>query len=151
MPPSKKRQVDADNDGEPQVTKKSKGDVEKAKGGPSKGTDAEGNTYWEVGNNRRVSSSQFRGATLINIREYYTAPDGELRPGKKGISLSLEQYKALLKVIPELNEELRAQGHAVDNPPASGSGSALVELEATKKSKPKKSNIEETSEEEEEE
>lgn len=37
----------------------------------------------QIGSNRRVSSSQYRGATLVNIREYYTAPDGELRPGKK--------------------------------------------------------------------
>jgi hypothetical protein len=40
-------------------------------------------TAHQIGNNRRIGSSQFKGATLVNIREYYTAPDGELRPGKK--------------------------------------------------------------------
>jgi hypothetical protein len=39
--------------------------------------------FLQIGNNRRISSSQFKGATLVNIREYYTAPDGELKPGKK--------------------------------------------------------------------
>ncbi|KAK4241657.1 transcriptional Coactivator p15-domain-containing protein [Achaetomium macrosporum] len=149
MPFKKKRQIEADSDGETQVTKKAKGE-NKAKKDLSKGTDAEGNPYWEIGSNRRVGSSQFKGATLVNIREYYTTPDGELRPGKKGISLSLDQYKALLKVIPELNEELRSQGHAVDNPQVSGTSDALVQAEKPPKSKkPKKPNFEQTSEEEE--
>ncbi|KAK3309151.1 transcriptional Coactivator p15-domain-containing protein [Chaetomium strumarium] len=149
MPFKKRRQIEADSDGEAQVTKKAKGD-NKPKKDLSKGNDAEGNPYWEIGSNRRVGSSQFKGATLVNIREYYTTPDGELRPGKKGISLSLDQYKALLKVIPELNEELRSQGHAVDETQVSGTSDALVKAEKpTKSKKPKKPNFEQTSEEEE--
>jgi ribosomal protein L12E/L44/L45/RPP1/RPP2 len=70
----------------------------------------------------------------------------------QGISLSLDQYKALLRVIPELNEELRSQGHAVETPAAAGSGSVQMKAEKSAKTKkPKKSNIEETSEEEDEE
>ena len=108
MPINRKRQIDAGSDAEPQSAKKSRTEAKAAKtpkpakNDAEKGTDAEGNTYWEVsrprcldvvsqfindllqvGNNRRVSSSQFRGNTLVNIREYYTAPDGELKPGKK--------------------------------------------------------------------
>lgn len=49
MPPSKKRHLDTESGGEPQVTKRSKGDAKKSKGEASKGTDAEGNTFWEVG------------------------------------------------------------------------------------------------------
>jgi hypothetical protein len=109
MPVNRKRQIDAGSDAEPQLTKKSRTEAKAAKtpktakNDAEKGTDAEGNTYWEVsrprslleccfqfindllqvGKNRRVSSSQFKGNTLVNIREYYTAPDGELKPGKK--------------------------------------------------------------------
>jgi hypothetical protein len=56
-----------------------------------------------------------------------------------------------LKVIPELNEELRSQGHAVDNPQVPGTSNVLVKAEKPAKSKkPKKPNFEQTSEEEEE-
>jgi hypothetical protein len=100
---SKKRQIESESDGEQQVVKKSKGETT-AKKDLTQGKDAEGNPFWEVGQpaplniryparrllmhlqigkNRRIGSSQFKGATLINIREYYTAPDGELKPGKK--------------------------------------------------------------------
>ncbi|KAG7288525.1 hypothetical protein NEMBOFW57_004878 [Staphylotrichum longicolle] len=149
MPYNKKRQIETDSDGELQAVKKSKSEKQ-GKKALTQGKDAEGNSYWEVGSNRRISASQFKGATLINIREYYTAPDGDLRPGKKGISLSLDQYKALLKIIPELNAELRAQGHEVGDASADGTSSALVKAERPAKSKPKKSNIDATSDEEEE-
>ncbi|KAK4230215.1 transcriptional Coactivator p15-domain-containing protein [Podospora fimiseda] len=121
---------------------------------PAQGTDAEGNNYWELGNNRRIGPSKFKNSTLVNIREYYTAADGEVRPGKKGISLSLDQYKALLKVIPQLNEELRSQGQEVDDPVVASSSStrAAVNSEKPGKSKKvKKSNIEVTSDEDEDE
>jgi hypothetical protein len=48
MPFKKKRQSEADSDGEAQVTKKAKSE-NKPKKDLSKGKDAEGNPYWEVG------------------------------------------------------------------------------------------------------
>ncbi|AEO55885.1 hypothetical protein MYCTH_2300175 [Thermothelomyces thermophilus ATCC 42464] len=143
MPYNKKRQAGSESDAEQQVTKKPKGE-KNAQKDLKQGTDAEGNPYWEIGNNRRIGSSKFKGSTLVNIREYYTAPDGELRPGKKGISLTLEQYKALLRVIPELNEQLRSQGHDVGSIPAAEAGASVV-----KRAKPQKPNIDATSDEEE--
>ncbi|KAK0615878.1 transcriptional Coactivator p15-domain-containing protein [Bombardia bombarda] len=124
MPP-RKRQLE-ESDDEPQYVKKPKGD--KAKAGLTKGADADGNAYWDIGNHRRVGTSEFKGKTLVNIREYYTTADGELRPGKKGISLSLEQYKNLLQIIPKLNAELgidgtaaqAAKGEEIDEAPAKG-------------------------------
>ncbi|KAK4122482.1 PC4-domain-containing protein [Parathielavia appendiculata] len=150
MPYNKKRQIDPDSDGEQQAVKKSKS-AKTAKKDLAQGKDAEGNPYWEIGNNRRIGSSQFKGATLVNIREYYTAPDGELRPGKKGISLSLDQYKALLRIIPQLNDELRSQGHDVGGLPATGTSDVLVKAERPKAKRSKKANIDVTSDEEEEE
>ncbi|KAK4104205.1 PC4-domain-containing protein [Parathielavia hyrcaniae] len=149
MPYNKKRHIDPESDGEQQVVKKSKSG-KAAKKDLAQGKDAEGNPYWEIGNNRRIGSSQFKGATLVNIREYYTAPDGELKPGKKGISLSLDQYKALLKVIPQLNDELRSQGHDVGGLAVAGTSGALVKAEKPRAKKSTKANIDVTSEEEEE-
>lgn len=49
MPYNKKRQIDAGSDGELQTAKKVKSESKKAGKDLSKGTDAEGNAYWEVG------------------------------------------------------------------------------------------------------
>ncbi|KAM7200147.1 Transcriptional Coactivator p15 (PC4) domain containing protein [Rhypophila sp. PSN 637] len=124
----------------------------------AKGKDAEGNHYFELAPLRRVGLSEFKGKLLINIREYYKAADGELKPGKKGISLSLEQYQAFLSVIPELNNLLRAKGIEFDEPNGVELSSAAVQSPAPakkEKKKPaktsKKANIEETSEEEDDE
>ena len=44
--------------------------------------DSEGNFYWEISKQRRVTISEFKGKTLVNIREYYEK-DGKELPGKK--------------------------------------------------------------------
>lgn len=62
--------------------------------------------------------------------------------------MTLDQYKALLKVIPELNETLSSQGVSVDSLPATGASDALVKAEQrVKAKKSQKPNFEETSEE----
>ncbi|KAL2264687.1 hypothetical protein VTJ83DRAFT_7197 [Remersonia thermophila] len=151
--PKKKRQAESEGEEEPQVTKKSKSKASQpAKGTLTQGKDAEGNPFWEIGNNRRIGFSEFKGTTLVNIREFYTAPNGELKPGKKGISLTLEQYKALLRVLPELNASLQAEGHDVGSLPSGPGGTeeaAAASSKSTKAKKPKRSNIDATSEEDE--
>ncbi|GMH91079.1 hypothetical protein TrVE_jg5033 [Triparma verrucosa] len=47
---------------------------------------------------RRVTVSSYRGKKMVAIREYYEK-DGEEKPGKKGISLSFEQYEAVKAMI----------------------------------------------------
>ena len=44
--------------------------------------DSEGNKYWEISKARRVTISDFKGKSLVNIREYYQN-DGKWLPGKK--------------------------------------------------------------------
>jgi hypothetical protein len=39
------------------------------------------------------------GNTLLDIREFYGA-DGDEKPGKKGISLSIEQASLLVHIYP---------------------------------------------------
>ncbi|KAK3902990.1 transcriptional Coactivator p15-domain-containing protein [Staphylotrichum tortipilum] len=157
MPFNKKRHFNSDSDGETsqQVVKKSRSTKPAAPEG-SKGIDESGNSYWDIGKNRRVSYSMFKGHGLVNIREYYSTPDGELRPGKKGISLSMAQFNVLLKVIPELSQELRAQGHDVGaappGPSAVTANDASANDASVKTEKPKKApkaNIDATSDEEE--
>ncbi|KAH8910972.1 PC4-domain-containing protein [Coniochaeta sp. PMI_546] len=135
-----------DDSAEEQTLKPSK----KVKGDKSgKTTDAEG-PFWELSSKRRVNVTKFNKALLINIREYYEA-GGELKPGKKGISLSVDQYKEFLKAIPAINEQLRKEGQDVDD--VGGSDSAEKQdiprekKKATKESS-RKANIEATSDEE---
>jgi hypothetical protein len=126
---------------------------------PPKGQDQEGNVYWELSKMRRIGIAHFRSTTLINIREYYES-GGQMRPGKKGISLSLDQYKALVRAIPDINAELQRDGVAVNDAEddaggeAAGGGgegpSVALAAAAPRKDKakaPKKSNIEATSDE----
>jgi len=54
---------------------------------------------------RFVSVSEFKGKKLVNIREYYTK-DGKTLPGNKGISLTIEQFRELVKVIPQLEDDI---------------------------------------------
>ncbi|KFD51961.1 hypothetical protein M514_07093 [Trichuris suis] len=62
---------------------------------------------FEIGNKRFVCLNQFRGRTFVDIREYYTTGDGEEKPGKKGISLSVEQFKKFVSLVPKIQDVLR--------------------------------------------
>lgn len=70
--------------------------------------------------------------------------------GCQGISLSVEQYNALVKAIPAINAALRAQGEKVEEPEDEAE-SALVPVSKPKKERKRspKANIEATSDEEE--
>lgn len=47
---------------------------------------------------------------LVNIREYYETDDGEQRPGKKGISLKLEEWRALVRQFEKIDAKIRELG-----------------------------------------
>lgn len=85
------------NDGEPSK-KKSKSADEPL-------TDKEGNKFWPLTKTRRVGISNFRGKSYVNIREYYEK-DGQMLPGKKGISLPIDQWKSLCALVDNINNEL---------------------------------------------
>uniref|UniRef100_K3X067 Transcriptional coactivator p15 (PC4) C-terminal domain-containing protein n=1 Tax=Globisporangium ultimum (strain ATCC 200006 / CBS 805.95 / DAOM BR144) TaxID=431595 RepID=K3X067_GLOUD len=55
---------------------------------------------------RRITVRFFRTAVLIDLREYYDQ-DGVSKPGKKGISLSKEQWRALQELRPEISDAIR--------------------------------------------
>ncbi|RDB16804.1 Activated RNA polymerase II transcriptional coactivator p15 [Hypsizygus marmoreus] len=55
---------------------------------------SDGEKYLELGKKKRATVRSFKGMPLLDIREFYGA-DGDEKPGKKGISLTLEQWEAL--------------------------------------------------------
>ena len=123
----------------------------------------------QLSKQRRVSVNKYNKSLLVNIREYYEK-DGQTLPGKKvlsqstfsllrpsltprqGISLSIEQYRALIKFIPEINAQIRKEGEEIDDGSGTnleGSDGEKALVETTKKRPSKKSNIEATSDEDE--
>ena len=49
-----------------------------------------GEKYIDLGKKKRAAVREFKGNVFLDIREYYGADDEE-KPGKKGISLTLDQ------------------------------------------------------------
>ncbi|KAH9900166.1 transcriptional Coactivator p15-domain-containing protein [Xylariomycetidae sp. FL2044] len=143
---------EASSDGE--VMKSTKPSKKTKTESTESGKDAEGNSWWNLGGTRRVTVSDFKGKTYINIREYYTDTSGELKPGKKGIMLTPDHYNKLLGCLAAVNSELQSKGIetadiATDVPaPESPKPSAKSGAKKDKKGK-KKANIEATSDEEE--
>ena len=66
----------------------------------------ENENEWEIGKNRKVILSEFKGKWYVNIREYYMA-DGEMRPGKKGISMTMEQWRAFRGICDDVDEAIK--------------------------------------------
>lgn len=63
---------------------------------------------FEISGKRRVTVRKFRSSVLIDIREYYEdKASGEDRPGKKGISLTKDQYEKLKELIPEIDAAVK--------------------------------------------
>ena len=59
-------------------------------------TEAVENQVVALAPNKRVTVRKWNDATLVDIREYYQiGGEGPYKPGKKGISLSVEQWRAL--------------------------------------------------------
>eukprot|EP00118_Oscarella_pearsei_P004564 m.19767 g.19767 ORF g.19767 m.19767 type:complete len:133 (+) comp27900_c0_seq2:400-798(+) len=82
---------------EPQVAKKKKKNLQE----DEEEEELEANKF-PLGKSRFVTVSEFRGQAKVDIRQYYNA-DGELRPGKAGISLTLDQYETLKKFLPKID------------------------------------------------
>uniref|UniRef100_A0A1I7YEL5 PC4 domain-containing protein n=1 Tax=Steinernema glaseri TaxID=37863 RepID=A0A1I7YEL5_9BILA len=66
-----------------------------------------GEDMMSIGKMRFVSVREFKGRKMVDIREYYEDKSGGgLKPGKKGVSLSQEQFKALENLLPEINKKM---------------------------------------------
>lgn len=53
-----------------------------------------------------IKINEFKGKTYVNIREYYIK-DGKVLPGKKGISLNVEQWQNFCSSVDEVNQVLK--------------------------------------------
>ena len=80
---------------------------------PSLKTNDNGDTFFELSSDRRVTVNQWQGNTRVDIREFYER-EGKMLPGKKGLSLTLDQFNILKgfiedgtldEIIQELEQE----------------------------------------------
>ncbi|KAJ5170657.1 ssDNA-binding transcriptional regulator [Penicillium coprophilum] len=114
-------------------------------------TDSNGDRYWELSKMRRVTISSFRGKTQVNIREYYEK-DGQALPGKKGISMPVDQFAAIISILPEIEQALSENGETLPRPVYSTEKGQFDEGEQGQdhpdNQNPSKPNIEATSDEE---
>jgi hypothetical protein len=94
-PPKKAKTEDSDDDAGGSSKKGSSGKKNKA-----------GEMQFEIEKTRFVTVRTFKGKTYIDIREFYDA-GGELKPGKKGISLNPTQWEKLKSLIPEVDEAVK--------------------------------------------
>ncbi|KAG4391615.1 hypothetical protein JHK82_013649 [Glycine max] len=84
-------------------------DEEEEQGGVSKGKeyDDEGDLIiCRLSDKRRVTIQDFRGKTLVSIREYYKK-DGKELPTSKGISLTEEQWSTFKKNVPAIEKAIK--------------------------------------------
>ena len=80
---------------------------EEAAAGGSRVKNDEGVEMIELGKMKYAMVRSFKGTTYVDIREYYIdRGSGALKPGKKGISLTVEQFKQLKGVMGELEEKI---------------------------------------------
>ncbi|KAF3439273.1 hypothetical protein FNV43_RR17549 [Rhamnella rubrinervis] len=57
----------------------------------------------DLSKNRKVKVRTFNGRIMVDIREYYVK-DGKELPGKKGISLTMDQWNILRENIEEIDK-----------------------------------------------
>ena len=54
----------------------------------------------------RVSLTEYRGRKLLDVRVYYSDDEGQYRPTKKGVSLSVDVYPDFKRALLELEKIL---------------------------------------------
>lgn len=81
----------------------SEGDVPPSKTFKKDSDDTDEIVVCEISKNRRVMVRNWQGKIVVDIREFYVK-DGKQMPGKKGISLSLDQWNVLRNHVEEIDK-----------------------------------------------
>merc|ERR1712098_604453 len=75
----------------------------------SKDEPTEPEPTWNLSKDKLVKIRKFQGKVYVDIREYFMDKlSWEILPGKKGVSLSLDQYRNLKSILPLLDSAVFA-------------------------------------------
>ncbi|XP_053789367.1 activated RNA polymerase II transcriptional coactivator p15-like isoform X1 [Vidua chalybeata] len=88
------------------VKKQKTGESSKGAASSKQSSDRDENMF-QIGKMRYVSVRDFKGKVLIDIREYWMDQEGEMKPGRKGISLNPEQWNQLKEQISDIDDAVR--------------------------------------------
>ena len=55
---------------------------------------------------RMVTVTPFMGKLKVHIRQFYVNGNGEIKPGKSGIVLEIEEFDKLIELIPQIKESI---------------------------------------------
>lgn len=87
--------------------KQKTGESSKGSSASSKQSNKVDDNMFQIGKMRYVSVRDFKGKVLIDIREYWMDQEGEMKPGRKGISLNPEQWNQLKEQISEIDDAVK--------------------------------------------
>lgn len=80
---------------------------DEGKGGGKREYDDQGDLILcRLSSKRRVTLSEFKGRSLVSIREFYVK-DGKEMPSAKGISMTLEQWEAFCNAVPAIEDAIK--------------------------------------------
>ncbi|KAG1937344.1 activated RNA polymerase II transcriptional coactivator p15 [Pimephales promelas] len=116
--PSSSSGSDSDSDTEKKVKRKKasapdkpakkqkSGETSKPSGSAKSDMNSDDNMF-QIGKLRYVSVRDFKGKVLIDVREYWMDQAGEMKPGKKGISLNPEQWNQLKEQMSDIDDAIK--------------------------------------------
>ncbi|XP_071864723.1 single stranded-binding protein c31A [Bombus fervidus] len=114
--PKSKEFVYTDNDSSDEEIKpkRQKKEIDDKKGKvskkvPERESNKDEDTVWDLGNNRQISIRDFKGKLYVDIREMYFDKEANLKPGKKGICLSIAQWQKLLSVVDDVDKAVKSK------------------------------------------
>ncbi|XP_012874070.1 PREDICTED: activated RNA polymerase II transcriptional coactivator p15 [Dipodomys ordii] len=89
------------------IKKQKTGETSRALASSKQSSSSRDDNMFQIGKMRYVSVRDFKGKVLIDIREYWMDPEGEMKPGRKGISLNPEQWSQLKEQISDIDDAVR--------------------------------------------
>ncbi|XP_067288811.1 SUB1 regulator of transcription a [Pseudorasbora parva] len=87
--------------------KQKSGETSKVSSASKSSSSSKNDNMFQIGKMRYVSVRDFKGKVLIDIREYWMDQEGEMKPGRKGISLNPEQWNQLKEQINEIDDAVK--------------------------------------------
>ncbi|XP_044148609.1 activated RNA polymerase II transcriptional coactivator p15 [Bufo gargarizans] len=87
--------------------KQKSGESSKGSASTKQSSSSQEDNMFQIGKMRYVSVREFKGKVLIDVREYFMDNQGEMKPGRKGISLNPEQWNQLKEQMSDIDDAIR--------------------------------------------